>query len=179
MNAHVHWTSARVACSTLSEIVEIRQKSKQKKQAKTKNWLRRRVFVFRHVGAWNRLGRAKKIWSIYLKNNYILIKSSAKFDAGELAITTARLEEKLWERPQGVRCYACFLMAILCVDRDRTVTCYKSNGYAFYLCSDRSEESLQDLNDPLPSCSSDHQNGPYPLKFWIWVPVKTNTTLSF
>jgi len=45
---------------------------------------------------------------------------------------------------------------------------YKSYRYAFYFCSERSEESLQGSIGPLPSRSSDHNIGPSPLKFWIW-----------
>lgn len=44
----------------------------------------------------------------------------------------------------------------------------------FYLCSDRSEESLQDLYGSLSTRRSEHENDPpHQLKFWIWVLFKT------
>ena len=54
-----------------------------------------------------------------------------------------------------------------------------STGCAFYLCSDRSQETLQE------SCESfsfhnnhDRENGPYPLQFWIWNVISNNSFLT-
>ena len=49
-----------------------------------------------------------------------------------------------------------------------------SSCYTFYLCSERSQETLQESFESLSSHTHVHENGPYPLKFWIWLSITNN-----
>jgi len=51
-----------------------------------------------------------------------------------------------------------------------------STGCAFYLCSDRSQETLQESRECLSFHNNhDRENGPYPLQFWIWNVISINS----
>lgn len=60
--------------------------------------------------------------------------------------------------------------------RKRLEVAMSSTRCAFYLCSDRSQETLQESCESLSFHRHDREYGPYPLQFWIW-NVITNTTL--